>query len=486
MSTTNYKVTLTAIGPVHVGTGNQYGKKDYYLRNGKITVLDAAEFVSKLDAQQLEAYCEFLKTSSSDGLQDFLDRHNLSGIADQAEAYHFDLGLSRARRGTYQYFDVYEFAKDAYGCPYVPGSTFKGMLRTAILTDIISNDRNPFEQLYDRREVQGKSRQSQPSKNIEKEAFCREIPDPSNPKEANDIMRYLSVSDSEPLSVSDLVLVKKYDKFSKKDAGTHKSQMGGLSDPEYYEGNELNIYRESLKPGTKIEFTLNIDERINKHLKLDPASLRAILQKSFDLYNECFLSRFDTDDDLDTNLDGSSSGGSSRAGLGNDGKCRYVAQTGPAAGSQCPNKAVNGTGYCGIHKCKASQPVEGSDEAEATQELICYLGGGVGFGSKTVINALFEDDETRLEETAHILYSQFPTKIDESLPKNKILGGFVRNAGFEPERIYGNGKLKNAKNDPRHWRYKELEVSPPTLKLGEIGSKLYPMGKCRIEIKELK
>ena len=108
------------------------------------------------------------------------------------------------------------------------------------------------------------------------------------------------------------------------------------------------------------------------------------------------------------------------------------------------------------------------------------------FDSKTVANALFEDDGERVLEISRILYAQFPSRLDPSI--YGWLEDEIRDAGFDPGRMHaqrwGNGRLKKAKDDHRHWKDAELGVSPHTLKLGIIGNEKHPMGKCTIEIQE--
>jgi CRISPR/Cas system CSM-associated protein Csm5 (group 7 of RAMP superfamily) len=479
MPVLRYKLVLTAKGPVHIGNGNKYGKKDYFLQGDKITILDAARFTAALNPEQLKSYCEFLQESSQSGLQDFLEEHRLAGIAAQAAAYQLDLKLARARRGTYQYLDASEFVKDVYGCPYVPGSAVKGMLRTAILTSFILDEQDSYRQLYDSdaaRAVKDANGRKKAGKPLEKRGFWVERPSKEDPDIVNDIMRYVSVSDSSPLSTSDLVFVKKYDKFARADDGSHKRQMGRLSDDSYYEGNELNIYRECLKPGTRIELSLSIDERIGCYIPLDSEAIRSVLTRFCGLYDESFSEHFDFTED---------SGGATGASGAADGRCRYIAQTGPFPGTRCRNNAVGDTGYCNSHKDKASAAGNDGGVGSGGGEVLCYLGGGVDFDSKTVLNALFKDDPKRLDVISRILYSQFPSRVDKS-----IYGGLVKRigeSGFEPKHMsadYKNGRLKKAKDDHRHWRDSELGVSPHTLKLGKIGDRLYRMGLCSLSLEE--
>ncbi len=468
MAVRHYKVSLTTVGTVHVGDGKKLGSKDYF-RNGDkgVSVLDVPEFVSKLSRDQLESYCDFLENgNSSEGLQDYFDQHReLEKVAEACVAYRVDTPLARARRGTYQYFDVAEFVKDAYGCPYIPGSSVKGMLRTAILTHMILADRAAYAPLFDERAAQDRDGRGKAGREINSRAFWREYPDPEDRSVINDIMRYVSVSDSAPLRSSDLAFVKKYDKFSKSDRADHKMNLGkNLSNQAYYEGNELNIYRECLKPGVCIELTVDVDERIDAYLaplKLDLAGLQSVLQESFDLYKSSFLDHFEL---------GESSG--SQSGAANDGRCQYVIAAGPLAGTRCRNTALEGSGYCGKH-----QDCAGTSSEACT----VYLGGGIDFDSKTVINALIDDEYDRLDAIARILYAQFPTRLDPV--KHAQLQREVKDAGFDPKTMRPKGKQH--KEDHRHWRDPELKVSPHTVKLGKLGGKTYPMGKCSIKIEEL-
>lgn len=470
MGVRHYKIILTTNGLVHIGNGNSYGKKEYFAAgNNRIAVLDAPHFVSGLNADELEDYCRFLEEDSRTSLQDFLDRHpRLKARATKSVKYHAEMTLTKAPRGSLQFFDVKQFIKDAYNQPYVPGSSVKGMLRTAILTYLIQNNRKGFLRLYDSEMARGRDR-GRACRTIEHEAFRK---DDTGVAATSDIMRYISVSDSSPLSTDDLVFAKKYDKFSKQDSGRHRRAIGRASrNPEYFKGNDLNIYRECLKPGTRVTLSLDIDERIDAFLPgltLDGNGLIKILESSFALYKQCFLDSFELDDQP-----GEGNGESATS----DGRCRYIYEGGPFAGKRCRN-AAGETGYCGIHADKA---------AAQTKQITCYLGGGVDFDSKTVINALFENNRDRVREISNILYAQFPTRIDPSIYPG--LKDNVQRAGFESKYMRAKrrgNKLKKGKDDHRHWEDIALGVSPHTVKLGIVGNKKYPMGRCSIEIEAIK
>ena len=116
--------------------------------------------------------------------------------------------------------EIHTFIKDAYGCPYVPGSSVKGMLRTILLAGKIL--KNPERFQNNKVQFQKKLRSkdggkrdkylSQEIKDLETAAFHKlsrredEIDDA-----VNDIFSAIRISDSKPLSTEDLILCQKVD-----------------------------------------------------------------------------------------------------------------------------------------------------------------------------------------------------------------------------------------------------------------------------------
>lgn len=345
------------------------------------------------------------------------------------------------------------------------------MLRTALLTNLIlESDRKKLESIYWKCP-------NIASNIIEGKLLRNSLSGSSVTNDAtSDIMRFISISDSDSLSLDSLVFVKQYDEFAKTDGGWHKSNIGRRIDRS---GNELNIYRECLRPGTDINFVLNIDDRINEYIpivSLDVDRLLSLFERQNSLYRERYLDKFDmsfdtTDDHRIHTVDNKPK------------RCCYVIQDGPFMGQQCRNQAVNGTDYCNKHMDKAVEKRANS------KSVTCYLGGGIGFNSKTIAAALFKDENRYLKAVSQELYSQFPTKLDTSASffHNKELSHQVNKAGFKPKQfqaIYSKGRLRKAKNDPRHWEDAELGVAPHTLKLGIFDGKKYLMGKCELRIEE--
>ena len=455
MAVRRYLLEFETAGLVHIGNGSKYGKKDYFASGNDIVVLDTRRFASLLDSQQVDRYCDFLEDGRAD-LQFFLQKNpDMKKLAGQSVAYKVNSPLATAQRGDIHRHGVWQFVKDPYGNPYVPGSSVKGMLRTAVLLNMLLDDES-YRELYDSAIEQRPKSAKKPDAGIIKRAFFRERP---TLDVANDIMKYVSVSDSAPLSTSDLVFAKKYDKFSKYDTADHKPDMGRLTQ---LEGNKLSIYRESLRPGVKVSVGVSIDERIDGYLggiTLDAQGITAVLQRAFDFYSECFLDHFEQE------------GADTQASAASDGQCQYVYASGPFAGMRCRNHSFEGTGYCRTHQ-------EHAGKQPASSGTVCYLGGGVDFVSKTVVSALFGDEKERLQAISRILYSQFPSRIDRT--RHLALWNEIERAGFQPKPV--NARFK--KEDHRHWRDQQLGVSPHTMKYGIVGKEKYPMGKCKVSVLE--
>lgn len=127
MATTIY--TLTCLSPVHIGTGTQFSKFDSVFESGRWYLID----LDKVLARGVDA--NGLARAMSD--RNFTWRVWLSdkGIgASDVAAYALpcpqDPGETPLR----------EAMKDVYGKPYVPGTSVKGAIRTAVLWRLMKDE----------------------------------------------------------------------------------------------------------------------------------------------------------------------------------------------------------------------------------------------------------------------------------------------------------------------------------------------------------
>ena len=158
--------------------------------------------------------------------------------------------------------NIKAFVKNTYGQPYIPGSSLKGAVRTAILYGIIKDNYDETQCIQARNKISSGAQSRSPLKYYKKEMsaitedFERKMLhtlmlDKENPESAvNSIMRGLRISDSEPLSLDCLCVCSKED--IKRDGAQKKSPRS------------LPMLRECLRPGTIISFDMDIDDRYFK------------------------------------------------------------------------------------------------------------------------------------------------------------------------------------------------------------------------------
>lgn len=255
----NYTIELEVIGPLHIGSGNTISKKDYDTNRGKVNIYDPLKLYMALGRE----YEIFLKDNSS--LTSFYRKNNLNRKkAEPAIKYtlEYENNEFEGREG------IAEFMRDPYGKPYIPGSALKGLLRTVILASEIQEDTTGKYQEFAKRPIKDRAR------GIEETAFYKGG-DPSKQKKnaADDIFRYLRISDSEPLDNQDIILARKVDLFTDDTV------------------NELNIFRESLRPNTKVRFRMTIDNPRGKTYFTKEGIEKAILDFAQQYY-QAFSSKF--------------------------------------------------------------------------------------------------------------------------------------------------------------------------------------------------
>lgn len=247
-----YTISLEVLTPVYIGSGAKITKKDFLINGHYAQIYDPL----KLHAILGEKYERFLMNNLS--LTDFLQRSNLREEKELADAlmYSVSLGDKSIRKSD----SIDEFIKDPYGLPYIPGSSLKGAIRTAILANLIHENKGAYRSFYnDRIDQYGSSRE------IEEKAFGS-IKDSA--------FKSLKLSDSRPIDAESLILSKKIDVF--KDGQTN---------------NKLNLCRESLRAGTKAEFSLTVDSSRNVKY-FEPDYILKAINFFANQYQTMYLNKF--------------------------------------------------------------------------------------------------------------------------------------------------------------------------------------------------
>lgn len=349
-------MVLRVLTPVFVGCGQKLLKKEYiYIPNeNHVYVPDRDRFFSWLQERNLvDAYTDFI-LSSDNSLYQWLLSQKASKEEIRGLAAYTAHGGDRTINGKpIRLDDIHSMVKGPGGKPYLPGSSIKGAMRTALLNKMVAGKKPcPFPedafhkgvQEMDARVKSGKEPHGRASKslfrreagNIEEGQFHKlrlvnqkgkEIPSYNAVCSA---MRGLSVSDSLPVDASCLTLCQKLD----------VGPGGGIS-------SRVPMIRECLKPGTELHAALTLDGCFLREAGMDRQFLVEAIQEFYALQNRQFVAKF-----------------------------------------------------------------HGFEHEAEERGCVLYLGGGCGFPSKTILQSLYGD--AALSCTAELLTFLFPDGYHET------------------------------------------------------------------------
>lgn len=227
---------MRTVAPVHIGSGYKFGTKEYINEDGLIYFPDMGKLYQHLVSEGLDEKFEewLLKRnvqSTKVRLAQFLKANGQSiqgyggytvRMMQTTEQGGVRQHASRDRQST-EVNEVSQFIRDAYGNPYIPGSSLKGAIRT-ILLNTHWKDEN-FVQRY------GNGKASEKKDVVDWGAHKN--------KQFDDIFNEIRVSDSNPMSNQDLLIVQKWDYSARKQIAT-----------------ALPVYRESIAPFKVIKFEI--------------------------------------------------------------------------------------------------------------------------------------------------------------------------------------------------------------------------------------
>ncbi|MBQ3546169.1 MAG: type III-A CRISPR-associated RAMP protein Csm5 [Lachnospiraceae bacterium] len=282
-----YKLDLLVKGPLFVGSGMELLKKEYYYDrvNKKIIIPDIMKMYSDLEKLKLQQeYESYLLNENRKSLGEwFLDKRIKEEQIESWTKYKLDCADAIFEKG--KTMQIMQCVKDAYGLPYIPGSSLKGMLRTILLAYNIHNNKADYSrakrEIYSALEEREKRKKvmrsllQKETKSLEQQCFNKLTRTRKKYESQNDIMSGIIVSDSIPVALEDLTLCQKLECNT--------------------EGNvkRLNLLRECIKPETKLEFMLTIDESICKYTI--EYIMDAIKYFSENVYN-CFIKKYPNTD----------------------------------------------------------------------------------------------------------------------------------------------------------------------------------------------
>ena len=182
------KYELQILTPVHIGSGEALNQIDGCYLNGRWYHID-------LDKVLAHPSTDLNALTSDMADRNFRwQRHLQQHTTDLSELSAYSLVCPQSPEEV----EIREAIKSVGDRPYIPGSTLKGAIRTALLGEILSADNDIYYKSLNQLETaiqrgaRGNPRREQPARQIESLAFGT---DPNR-----DLLRALQISDTEPLN----------------------------------------------------------------------------------------------------------------------------------------------------------------------------------------------------------------------------------------------------------------------------------------------
>ncbi|GBC92897.1 hypothetical protein HRbin15_01374 [bacterium HR15] len=190
MATQRYRLEI--LSPLHIGSGQEYGVFDGVFQNGRWYLID----IEKVLTRSREDPTNLANAMMQSGFNwaSWLQRRNIppQEVAARAVVCHQNPAQTKIRA----------CIRDPFGRPYIPGSTLKGAIRTAILEwlvlDLGEEKRRRLAQKVVQRDERGRL---SPREWVGRETVERELLiGRGRGNESNrDLLRALHISDSEPI-----------------------------------------------------------------------------------------------------------------------------------------------------------------------------------------------------------------------------------------------------------------------------------------------
>lgn len=299
-----YKMAVEILTPVNIAC-NEVLKANEYLYDAKTSTvyfLNQMMWHKFIYTHNLfDEYERYIKSSSEKSLYEWLQsfgyKINDIKLAIKSKAFaHVNVLKSKKTLN-----DIVLQSKLIDGTPFIPGSSIKGVIRTAILYDLLNKNREIKKRYWNEiKSLRSSMKSAQinkylingTNKDINKKATNLEVAllhklnlvnKENKPiKQFNavcSVMRGISVGDSEHINQAVPMEV-----LQKIDLGLNKDVDAG---------KELPVFRECILPKAKINFQLKIDKTMTKKIGINSIDdLLRMLQNYFDFVNDIFKSAF--------------------------------------------------------------------------------------------------------------------------------------------------------------------------------------------------
>ena len=161
-----YKIKLTALSPIHIGTGEDYEPTNFVIDDGFLYEFDEFDFYENLSSSSKEVFDEIVSYKNAGSLfkiHSFI-KHNKKAAIDAktvkvqvskgiANDYHHKIGKVVQNEGkgksvskVFNKFQIARTARDTNNSKvYIPGSSIKGSISTALQEVVFKNSKQKWE-----------------------------------------------------------------------------------------------------------------------------------------------------------------------------------------------------------------------------------------------------------------------------------------------------------------------------------------------------
>lgn len=168
------RIKIETITPVHIGSGNMLkNNNDFVVENGYIHIIDPAKILQLIGEENLNSWVNNIESGGSQ--KEYVERK--AGATPDEYSLRKIKSFCDVKEGD----TLKECMHNGMGLPYIPGSSIKGAIRTAVLATLASREQGLETLVKDRK---GKVN----SKQIEAKFFG------GSPNE--DIFRFLQIGDA--------------------------------------------------------------------------------------------------------------------------------------------------------------------------------------------------------------------------------------------------------------------------------------------------
>uniref|UniRef100_A0A7C4U7Q5 CRISPR system Cms protein Csm5 n=1 Tax=candidate division WOR-3 bacterium TaxID=2052148 RepID=A0A7C4U7Q5_UNCW3 len=138
MGVKNYILHCFILSPIHIGDGSEIEPLNYVIKNGKLYKIRLEEFIYSLDNDKKNIILNLMKENNLKGIRKFI-KDNI----DLQKFREYIVDVSRNVQSLYEekfedlnnQLILIPFIRSS-NIPYIPGSSLKGAIRTAVLNEL--------------------------------------------------------------------------------------------------------------------------------------------------------------------------------------------------------------------------------------------------------------------------------------------------------------------------------------------------------------